>query len=76
MIETQEKDFYTTHELINQPWFPIRSTITLRKLIEKGKMEAINVSTNPKFKRYRILKNSALDFIKNQTSNIKTKLKK
>ena len=57
-----KKDYYTTQELVDEPWFPIKSTITVKKLIESGKLEAIDISTG-EFKRYRIKKQSALDFV-------------
>lgn len=62
----QNKDYYTTTELVNEPWFPIKSIITVKKLIKIGKIEAVDISTNPKFERYRITKNSAEQFIKKQ----------
>ena len=57
-----EKDFYTTQELVDKPWFPIKSTITVKKFIESGELDAIDISTGD-FKRYRIKKQSALDFV-------------
>lgn len=63
MNDKTDKDFFTTSELAEQPWFPIKSTITMKKLIEQGELEAIDVSTNPDMKRYRISKQSAQEFI-------------
>lgn len=63
MNEKIDKDFYTTSELIEQSWFPIKSTITIKKFIEQGELDAVNVSTNPDIKRYRISKKSAQAFI-------------
>lgn len=68
-----EKDFYTTFELIQQRWFPISSTVTLSKLIEQGKIHAVDISTG-KHKRYRIAKKSAIDFIE-KFSNRRGKIK-
>lgn len=65
------KDFYTTQELVDEAWFPVRSTLTVKKLIESGNLEAVNISTSARFKRYRISKQSVLDFMKTQTSNLK-----
>lgn len=62
------KDFYTTQELVNESWFPVRSTLTIKKLIETGRLEAVNVSTSPRFKRYRISKQSVLNFVKEQNT--------
>ena len=61
--EKKVKDYYTTFELIDEPWFPIRSTNTIKRLIKSGKLKAYDVSTSPKFKRYKILKKSAIDFV-------------
>jgi len=60
-----DKNFYTTEELVKQPWFPVKSPITLKKLIEKKIIEAVNISTNPKYKRYRIKKQSIINFLVN-----------
>lgn len=60
------KDFYTTQELVQEPWFPIRSTLTVKKLIETGRLEAVNISTSPRFKRYRISKDSVTAFMDKQ----------
>lgn len=62
-----QKDFLTTRELTKQSWFPIKSVITVKKLIEQGELKAINVSTNPAFKRYRITHKSAQDFVKRRS---------
>lgn len=62
------KDFYTTQELVREEWFPIRSTLTVKKLIETGRLEAVNVSTSPRFKRYRISKKSVLNFMDEQNT--------
>ena len=60
-----EKDFYTTDELVKQKWFPVKSPITLKKLIERGMIMAVNISTNPKYKRYQIKKESIIEFLVN-----------
>ena len=61
------KDFYTTMELIAEPWFPVRSTVTLKKLIEAEKIKAINISTSEKhLTRYRIQKQSIIDFMEKE----------
>ena len=59
-----KKDFYTTQELVDAEWFPVRSTLTVKKLIEQGLLDAVNISTSSNFKRYRISKESAEKFIK------------
>jgi len=60
------KDYYTTQELVDEPWFPVRSTLTVKKLIEQGKLRAIDISTSPRFKRYRIEKQSVIEFLEQQ----------
>jgi len=60
------KDFYTTQELVDEPWFPVRSTLTVKKLIENGRIRAIDISTSPRFKRYRIEKQSVIEFLEQQ----------
>jgi len=62
-----EKDFYTTQELVDEPWFPVHSTVTIKKLVESGELKAIDISTG-EFKRYRITKQSALDFVERRKS--------
>jgi len=59
----KKKDFYTTQELVDAEWFPIRSTLTVKKLIENGTLKAVDISTSKNFKRYRISKESAKQFI-------------
>ncbi len=58
-----EKDYYSTLELVAQSWFPVRSTITLKKLIENGELRAVNISTTKKCKRYRIDNDSVQEFM-------------
>ncbi len=69
MKSAPKKDYLSTSELIKESWFPIKSSITLKKLIEQGELEAVDVSTSPEFKRYRISRESALKFVKRRTSN-------
>lgn len=68
MAGKRKKDFFSTNELIKEPWFPIKSPITLKTLIENGELDAIDVSTNPDYKRYRISKKSAEEFIERRRS--------
>lgn len=71
-----EKEYFSTLELLAQTWFPIKSHLTLRKLIEKGEIQAIDVSTNPKYKRFRIVKTSVDEYMKRKTGEIPTLQKK
>jgi len=61
--EKIEKDYYSTLELVAQSWFPVRSIITLKKLIENGEIRAVNISTTKKCKRYRIDSDSVKEFM-------------
>ncbi len=61
-----KKDFYTTQELVDAEWFPVRSTLTVKKLIENGMLKAVDISTSKNFKRYRISKESAEKFVKEE----------
>jgi len=65
----KKKDYYTSQELIKEPWFPVKSGITIKKLIEQGELEAVNVSTSPDRKRYRVSHKSAEDFVQRRKSN-------
>lgn len=55
--------FFSSPQLVKQPWFPIKSVITLRKLIDTGKIKAANVSTSPHLKRYHIKQHEAIRFL-------------
>lgn len=57
------KDYYTTREVLNLQSFPIKSYNGLIKLIEQGKLKAVNVSLTPNLRRYRILKESVHDYV-------------
>lgn len=57
------KDYFSCPVLVKQRWFPVKSLITLRKLINSGKIKAVNVSTNPKLKHYYIHKDEAIRYI-------------
>ncbi len=67
------KDFYTTQELVDEVWFPVKSTLTVKKLIESGKLEAVDISTSARFKRYRIDKKSVIKFMEQQSSSLTIK---
>ena len=44
------KEFYSPNELAKQKWFPIKSPITIYKLIASGEISAMNVSSTGKEK--------------------------
>jgi len=58
-----DKDYYTTEELAMAPWFPVRTAATIRSLLENSRIKYLNVSTNPKVKRYRIPKEEVIRFL-------------
>lgn len=64
----KKKDYYTTQELVKEPWFPVKSGITIKKLIEQGELEAVDVSTSPDRKRYRVSCKSAEAFVERRKS--------
>lgn len=65
----KKKDYFTLQELIKEPWFPVKSGITIKKLIEQGELEAVNVSTSSDRKRYRVSCKSAEAFVERRKSN-------
>ena len=77
MKKDVEKTFYSTLELVGQSWFPIKSTLTLKKLIESGELKAIDISTSKRFKRYRIFRDSVEKFLLEKGKiEVKKKLQK
>ncbi len=71
MKPKSKKDYYTTQELSQAEWFPIKSGITIKKLVESGALEAVDVSTSPYRKRYRISCKSAENFVEQRKSGKK-----
>jgi len=59
------KDFYSTQELANAPWFPVKTADSVRRYIESGKLKAINVSTVSGKVKYQIPKGSVIEFMTN-----------
>ncbi|MDD2807494.1 MAG: hypothetical protein PHW95_03190 [Patescibacteria group bacterium] len=58
-----DQEVFTCPQLIKQPWFPIKTLVTLRKLIDTGKIKAMNASANPQLKRYHVNKQEAIRFL-------------
>ena len=58
------KDYYSVQELTESAWFPIKSTATLKKLIKKGRIKAIDISTNDNLKQYRVSRQEIKKFLK------------
>lgn len=71
MKSQAKKDYFTTQELSQAEWFPIKSGITIKKLIESGELEAIDISTSPDRRRYRISRQSAESFVESRKSKKK-----
>lgn len=59
----KSKKYYSVQELVAEDWFPIKSVITLKKLIENKKINAIDISTNDKMKQYKISKEEIIKFL-------------
>lgn len=66
MIDSKriDKEYYTTEELASQPWFPLRSADSVRRLIKVGKIKAVNVSTVDSQPKWQIPKQCVIDYIK------------
>ena len=60
----KSKKYYSVQELVAEDWFPIKSVITLKKLIIKNKkINAVDISTNKKMKQYKISKEEIIKFL-------------
>lgn len=57
-----KRDYLTPRELAKAKWFPFNSVLTVYKLIEEGKLTALNVSSTGK--RYMIHKESIVKYLK------------
>lgn len=68
MTSQSKKDYFTSQELIKEPWFPVKSSLTVKKLIEQGELDAVDVSTSPDRKRYRVTRKSAEEFVERRKS--------
>lgn len=62
----KNKQYFTIGELIKAQWFPIKSDATIKKLIEFGKLKAVDISANSRYKRYRVDKESVFVFLANR----------
>jgi len=62
---TEDVEFLTTKELVESKWFPVRSVATIYQLIKAGKLRAVNIGTQ-QYKRFRVEKRSALEFVESQ----------
>lgn len=61
------KDYFPIRRLVKEKWFPISSVGILFELIQQGQIKAVDVSANPKQKRYYIHKNDVIKYIKKLT---------
>ncbi len=64
----KKKDYFTSQELSQAEWFPIKSGLTIKKLIESGELDAVDVSTTADRRRYRVSRKSAEDFVERRKS--------
>ena len=59
----KDKNYFSCPALVKQSWFPVKSLVTLNKLIKQGKIKAVDLSTSPEFKRYYIHKDEAIRYV-------------
>lgn len=59
----QMEEFYSLPQLVKQPWFPVKSVITLRKMIDNGEIRAVDVGQGSR-KWRRIYKNAAIEYLR------------
>jgi len=64
---TGSSEVFTCPQLVKQPWFPIKSVITLRKLIDGGKIKAQLSNPTTKIKRYLIDKADVMRYLDSVT---------
>ena len=57
------QDYYEIQDLVQQDWFVTKSVATIKKLIEQGKIKAVDKSTNPKLKRYVIYRHEIIKYL-------------
>lgn len=57
-------DYYSLPELVKQPWFPVKSVITLRKMIDNGDIKAIDFGQGTR-KWRKISKISVAEYMNN-----------
>ena len=62
----KDSKYFTVGELTKAKWFPVKSDATIKKLIEFGKLKAVDISANPSYKRYRVDKESVFAFLANR----------
>ena len=65
MEDLSGREFFTTCELANAKWFPIKSDETIRRMIKNGILKAINVSARPGKERYSIPKEEVIRYLVN-----------
>jgi len=67
------KQYYTVKELALADWFPVKSMITINKLIELGQLTALNVGYGANMKRYKVPRKAVAHYL---TLRLSGKLKK
>ena len=67
------KQYYTVKELTKADWFPVKSRITINKIIEAGDLTAVNVGYGENRNRYTIPRKAVAHYL---TLRLSGKLKK
>lgn len=58
-----DKEYYSPDDLARLPWFPVRNAGTIRRLIQNGKLQAINVSATDTQPRWKIAKEDVIRYV-------------
>jgi len=61
--EQIKENYYTVNKLVKQPWFPISSPTKLKKLIEAGRIKAVNISSEEDLDQYKISREEIVKFL-------------
>lgn len=62
-VKIQIEEFYSLPQLVKQPWFPVKSVITLRKMIDNGEIRAVDVGQGSR-KWRRVYKDAAVEYLR------------
>ena len=63
MEDLTDKQYFTTYELADAKWFPIKSASTILTLIDNGIIKAMNVSAIDGKNRYKISKEEVIRYL-------------
>lgn len=70
-----EKEFYTTKELAEAPWFPASAEETITKYVKQNLLKGVNVSATGKT-RYHIYRDSVIKYLGLSEKDFKDFVKK